>query len=77
MEYIVLPTGAYEHKVFVGPFSRKFPKAQVGGRGRWGRGQGAWVWVGSLRSEGHRCTSGARVARAGIFQEVSRSAGRG
>lgn len=29
VEYIVLPTGAYEHKVFVGPFSRKFPKAQV------------------------------------------------
>eukprot|EP00877_Chromochloris_zofingiensis_P000565 jgi/Chrzof1/10509/Cz05g01130.t1 len=29
VEYIVLPTYAYEHKVFVGPFSRKFPKAKV------------------------------------------------
>lgn len=29
MEYIVLPTFAYEHKIFVGPFSRKFPRAQV------------------------------------------------
>lgn len=26
---ILLPTFAYEHKVFVGPFSRKFPKAQA------------------------------------------------
>ena len=29
VEYIVLPTFAYEHKIFVGPFSREFPKAQV------------------------------------------------
>lgn len=29
VKYIVLPTFAYEHKIFVGPFSRKFPKAQV------------------------------------------------
>ncbi len=29
VEYIVLPTFAYEHKIFVGPFSRKFPKAKV------------------------------------------------
>ncbi|WCJ25639.1 hypothetical protein M5689_007509 [Euphorbia peplus] len=29
VEYIVLPTFAYEHKIFVGPFSRKFPQAQV------------------------------------------------
>lgn len=29
VEYIVLPTFAYEHKIFVGPFARKFPKAQV------------------------------------------------
>ena len=29
MEYIVLPTFAYEHKIFVGPFSRRFPKAKV------------------------------------------------
>ncbi|PAN18696.1 hypothetical protein GQ55_3G209100 [Panicum hallii var. hallii] len=29
VEHIVLPTFAYEHKIFVGPFSRKFPKAQV------------------------------------------------
>ncbi|GMH33802.1 hypothetical protein BSKO_01636 [Bryopsis sp. KO-2023] len=29
IEYIILPTFAYEHKIFVGPFSRKFPKAQV------------------------------------------------
>ncbi|BBN01456.1 hypothetical protein MPTK1_2g07530 [Marchantia polymorpha subsp. ruderalis] len=29
IEYIVLPTFAYEHKIFVGPFSRAFPKAQV------------------------------------------------
>jgi hypothetical protein len=29
VEYIILPTFAYEHKVFVGPFSRRFPKAKV------------------------------------------------
>ncbi|CAH1437594.1 unnamed protein product [Lactuca virosa] len=29
VEYIVLPTFAYEHKIFVGPFSRKFPEAQI------------------------------------------------
>ncbi|CAN6477340.1 unnamed protein product [Victoria cruziana] len=29
VEYIVLPTFAYEHKIFVGPFSRKFPNAKV------------------------------------------------
>lgn len=29
VEYIVLPTFAYEHKIFVGPFSRKFPQAQI------------------------------------------------
>ena len=29
VEYIILPTFAYEHKAFVGPFSRKFPKAKV------------------------------------------------
>lgn len=29
VEYIVLPTFAYEHKVFVGPFSRRFPSAKV------------------------------------------------
>ncbi|XP_073004838.1 uncharacterized protein [Typha latifolia] len=29
VEYIVLPTFAYEHKIFVGPFSRKFPKAKI------------------------------------------------
>ncbi|KQK05449.1 uncharacterized protein LOC100838386 [Brachypodium distachyon] len=29
VEHIVLPTFAYEHKIFLGPFSRKFPKAQV------------------------------------------------
>ena len=29
MEYIILPTFAYEHKIFVGPFSRRFPKAKV------------------------------------------------
>ncbi|KAG2498386.1 hypothetical protein HYH03_003645 [Edaphochlamys debaryana] len=29
VEYIVLPTFAYEHKVFVGPFSRRFPEAKV------------------------------------------------
>ncbi|CAL9129880.1 unnamed protein product [Musa textilis] len=29
VEHIVLPTFAYEHKIFVGPFSRKFPRAQV------------------------------------------------
>ncbi|KAI3947958.1 hypothetical protein MKW92_035827 [Papaver armeniacum] len=27
--YIVLPTLAYEHTNFVGPFSRKFPRAQT------------------------------------------------
>ncbi|CAI0388309.1 unnamed protein product [Linum tenue] len=29
VEYIILPTFAYEHKIFVGPFSRKFPKAKI------------------------------------------------
>ena len=29
VEYIVLPTFAYEHKIFVGPFSRAFREAQV------------------------------------------------
>lgn len=29
VQFIILPTFAYEHKIFVGPFSRKFPKAQV------------------------------------------------
>jgi hypothetical protein len=29
VEFIVLPTFAYEHKIFVAPFSRAFPKAQV------------------------------------------------
>ena len=29
VEYIVLPTFAYEHKIFVGPFSRRYPKARV------------------------------------------------
>lgn len=32
VEVIMLPSFAYEHKVFVGPFSRRFPKAQVGFR---------------------------------------------
>lgn len=29
VEYIVLPTFAYEHKIFMGPFSRKFPRAKI------------------------------------------------
>ncbi|WPT13558.1 hypothetical protein PSENEW3_00001396 [Picochlorum sp. SENEW3] len=29
VEYIILPTFAYEHKIFVGPFARRFPKAKV------------------------------------------------
>ena len=29
VEHIVLPTFAYEHKIFVGPFSRKFPRARI------------------------------------------------
>uniref|UniRef100_A0A0E0L4K0 Uncharacterized protein n=1 Tax=Oryza punctata TaxID=4537 RepID=A0A0E0L4K0_ORYPU len=29
VEHIVLPTFAYEHKVFFGPFTRKFPMAQI------------------------------------------------
>lgn len=29
VEHIILPTFAYEHKVYVGPFSRCFPKAKV------------------------------------------------
>jgi hypothetical protein len=28
-ENIALPTFAYEHKIFVGPFSRKFPKEEI------------------------------------------------
>ena len=29
IEFIVLPTFAYEHKIFLGPFSRAFPDAKV------------------------------------------------
>ena len=29
VEYIALTTHAYEHKLFVAPFSRKFPDAKV------------------------------------------------
>ena len=29
VEHIILPTFAYEHKIFVGPFSRAFPAAKV------------------------------------------------
>lgn len=29
VEHIILPTFAYEHKIFVGPFSRKFPRAKI------------------------------------------------
>jgi hypothetical protein len=29
LKYIILGTAAYEHKVFVGPFSRRFPGAEV------------------------------------------------
>ena len=29
VEFIVLPTFAYEHKIFLGPFSRAFPAAKV------------------------------------------------
>ncbi|KAL0019064.1 hypothetical protein WJX79_006492 [Trebouxia sp. C0005] len=29
IEYIILPTFAYEHKIFLGPFSRAFPQAKV------------------------------------------------
>lgn len=29
IEHIVLPTFAYEHKIFLGPFSRAFPEAKV------------------------------------------------
>ena len=29
MEFVVLPTFAIEHKIYVGPFARRFPEAQV------------------------------------------------
>ena len=29
VEYIVLPTFAIEHKIYLGPFARKFPEAQA------------------------------------------------
>jgi len=29
VDYIILSTHAYEHKLFIGPFSRKFPSAKV------------------------------------------------
>ena len=35
VEHIVLPTFAVEHKLFVGPFSRAFPSAQVHVAPRW------------------------------------------
>jgi hypothetical protein len=49
VEYIVLPTFAYEHKIFVGPMSRRFPKAQV--RRRRG-GAGGWWWRQGQRAGG-------------------------
>jgi hypothetical protein len=39
VEYIVLGTFAYEHKAFVGPFSREFPKAKVRKRRRGRKGR--------------------------------------
>ncbi|KAG8384646.1 hypothetical protein BUALT_Bualt04G0139500 [Buddleja alternifolia] len=45
VEHIILPTFAYEHKIFVGPFSRKFPKAQVWVAPR------QWSWPLNLRLE--------------------------
>ncbi len=43
VEYIVLPTFAYEHKAFVGPFSRRFPKAKVRRFPRgWFEAKGLW-----------------------------------
>jgi len=38
VEHIVLPTFAYEHKIFMGPFSRRFPGAQT-----W-VAPGQWSW---------------------------------
>ena len=35
VEHIVLPTFAVEHKLFVGPFARKFPSAKVHVAPRW------------------------------------------
>jgi hypothetical protein len=35
VEHIVLPTFAVEHKLFVGPFSRAFPRARVHVAPRW------------------------------------------
>lgn len=35
VEHIVLPTFAVEHKQFVGPFSRAFPRAKVHVAPRW------------------------------------------
>ena len=29
VEYIILSTHAYEHKLFIAPFSRQFPRAKV------------------------------------------------
>ena len=29
VEYIILTTHAFEHKIFVSPFQRRFPQAQV------------------------------------------------
>jgi hypothetical protein len=29
VEHIVLPTTLFEHKIFVGPFQRRFPDATV------------------------------------------------
>ena len=29
VQYIVLPTTLVEHKIFVGPFARRFPAAEV------------------------------------------------
>lgn len=46
MEFIVLPTFAYEHKVFVGPFSRRFPNAKVGVLLCVGLvGAAVWAWL--------------------------------
>ena len=37
VEFIVLPTFAYEHKIFLGPFARSFPDAKVWIAPRWGK----------------------------------------
>ena len=63
VEYIVLTTHAYEHKLFVAPFSRKFPDAQVCARHR-----------GHEQHECMRRLQGPREVKFGLLSDILHTA---